>query len=218
MTLSLNKRSTSSTALTWQELDDNWTMLEEAISSVETTPGPQGPAGPQGIPGLKGDTGLRGVPGVAGAAGARGPAGTNGINGTNGTNGSSSNIAGPMGPKGTNGAIGPIGPAGPAGISGATLFTTIYDVTSSRVKNTVYTNTIGKPIFIAVTSDTINIGSFGVFIVTSILKLTINSTAFITAVGSLTGIIPAGATYKVELINTEVEGATPTITSWKELY
>ena len=50
--------------------------LEDSISNIELTPGPQGPAGP------KGDTGLQGPKGEQGPQGERGPQGPAGENGS----------------------------------------------------------------------------------------------------------------------------------------
>lgn len=59
--------------------------LEDGISNIELTPGPQGPAGPKGDTGAtgpKGDTGLQGPKGEQGPQGERGPQGPAGENGS----------------------------------------------------------------------------------------------------------------------------------------
>lgn len=77
------------------EVEAVQTNLQNQISNIQLTPGPQGPIGPQG---LKGDTGATGA---TGAKGDTGPVGT-------------------IGPTGATGAQGPIGLTGPAGATGAT--------------------------------------------------------------------------------------------------
>ena len=87
------------------------------------------------------------------------------------------------------------------------------DVLSSRVANTVYTNSTGKPIFIVVsgTQDTRD--------VPILLKATIDNKDISmhsygsTAIATLTLPIPNGSTYKVSASN----GSNPRITTWLEL-
>ncbi len=80
-------------------------QLQDQITAIETTPGPQGPKGPTGNPGPAGPAGPTGATGPAGAAG---PAGATGPAGA----------AGPAGPTGPAGVTGPAGPTGPSGANG----------------------------------------------------------------------------------------------------
>lgn len=81
-----------------QQLRNTLVSLDQAISGIELTPGPQGPTGP---------TGPQGPAGASGATGAQGPAGAQGI-------------AGPIGPTGATGATGPAGADGRTILSGTT--------------------------------------------------------------------------------------------------
>ena len=75
------------------EVNQNFTHLDDRITNISLTPGPTGPAGPQGLPGVNGQNGLNGLDGQdgatgpAGTTGPQGPAGTDGTNGINGTDG-----------------------------------------------------------------------------------------------------------------------------------
>ena len=90
---------------------------------------------------------------------------------------------------------------------------TYQDVLSSRVANTVYTNSTGKPIFIVVsgTQDTRD--------VPILLKATIDNKDISmhsygsTAIATLTLPVPNGSTYKINASN----GSNPRITTWLEL-
>lgn len=90
---------------------------------------------------------------------------------------------------------------------------TYQDVLSSRVANTVYTNSTGKPIFIVVsgTQDTRD--------VPILLKATIDNKEISmhsygsTAIATLTLPVPNGSTYKINASN----GSNPRITTWLEL-
>ena len=56
--------------------------IDQEISNIELTPGPQGEQGEQGtqgIPGAQGDIGLQGEQGLTGATGPQGPAGADGV-------------------------------------------------------------------------------------------------------------------------------------------
>lgn len=75
------------------EVNQNFTELDNRITNISLTPGETGPTGPQGIAGENGQNGLNGLPGLdgatgpAGTTGPQGPAGTDGANGIDGTNG-----------------------------------------------------------------------------------------------------------------------------------
>jgi len=75
------------------DVNQNFTHLDDRITNISLTPGPTGPAGPQGLPGVNGQNGLNGLDGQdgatgpAGTTGPQGPAGTDGTDGTNGING-----------------------------------------------------------------------------------------------------------------------------------
>jgi microcystin-dependent protein len=73
--------------------------VDEQISAIELTPGPEGPQGDPGPQGAKGDTGLQGPIGLTGAQGIQGEQGVQGVEG----------------PQGIQGEDGPEGPAGPPG-------------------------------------------------------------------------------------------------------
>jgi len=80
-------------------------QLDEKLSNLELTPGPQGkqgatgPIGPRGPQGVKGDRGPAGEPGPQGAAGPKGEAGPRGLPG----------LRGLPGPRGDRGMPGPEG-------------------------------------------------------------------------------------------------------------
>lgn len=90
---------------------------------------------------------------------------------------------------------------------------TYQDVLSSRVANTVYTNSTGKPIFIVVSAVQDNQGS------PIVLKATIDGKEIATysygssAIGTLTLPVPNGSTYKINVSN----GTNPRVTNWLEL-
>ncbi len=75
------------------DINHNFNYLDERITNISLTPGPQGPAGPagpQGIAGENGQNGLNGIDGVDGidgATGPQGPQGPQGPAGRDGTNG-----------------------------------------------------------------------------------------------------------------------------------
>ena len=77
------------------------TEIQDRLSTIELTPGPQGAdgrdgedgeAGPQGLPGPRGPQGLRGPRGHAGPKGARGPRGVQGATGPTGPAGSNATL------------------------------------------------------------------------------------------------------------------------------
>ena len=78
------------------------TYVDNAISTIELTPGPKGDTGEQGPQGEIGPQGPKGDKGDPGEIGPQGPQG----------------IQGPQGPKGDPGAQGPQGPQGEPGIQG----------------------------------------------------------------------------------------------------
>ncbi len=78
------------------DVNHNFTYLNNRIDNISLTPGPKGDAGA---------TGSQGPIGLTGPAGLQGVAGTNGANGLDGQNG-------------IDGATGPQGPAGPPGANG----------------------------------------------------------------------------------------------------
>mgnify|MGYP000041651534 FL=1 len=86
---------------TWQDGElithERLNAIENGISEIELTPGPQGATGP------KGDTGAQGPKGDRGETGPQGPKGE----------------VGPAGPQGEQGLQGLQGPAGPQGEKGA---------------------------------------------------------------------------------------------------
>ena len=96
--MSLTLRNTKGSKLTFTEMDDNFTYLDNKTG----TEGPQGATGPQGP---QGSTGAD-----SNVAGPQGPQGTAGSN---------SNVAGPQGPQGSTGADSNVaGPQGPIGSTG----------------------------------------------------------------------------------------------------
>lgn len=128
-------------------------FVNQEISRIELTPGPQGPAGPkgeQGVKGSKGDIGpqgLQGERGLPGETGPQGPPGEKGEQGPIGLTGPQGSI-GPKGDKGDKGEQGPPGPQGPPGVGGNadtvdskhiwTGTQSQYDDISSKDSNTLY--------------------------------------------------------------------------------
>lgn len=109
----------------WDEIDSKVSQdeLEDAISGIETTPGPQGPQGIAGPAGVKGDTGLQGEVGPAGETGPQGVKGDTGDQGLQGVKGDTGDqgiqgIQGVKGDKGDAGETGPKGDTGNQGIQG----------------------------------------------------------------------------------------------------
>ena len=104
-------------------------------------------------------------------------------------------ITGPTGPAGITGATGATGPTGPTGPAGSpvvsTVFTNVYDVTTSRRSGTVYTNSTGKPMFVraVLTTDGANPVN-SVFIIAGNMP---PDAGLLIA----DGIVPAGATYQI---------------------
>lgn len=112
--------------------------VDNEITQIELTPGPQGPkgdkgdTGPQGPQGLKGATGPQGAKGATGAAGpsgAQGPKGDIGPQGPKGDTGAQG-LRGATGPQGAKGATGASGAQGPKGDAGATPRITVGTVTT----------------------------------------------------------------------------------------
>lgn len=102
------------------------TYVDNAISTIELTPGPkgdpgeqgpQGEIGPQGPKGDKGDPGETGPQGAQGIQGPQGPQGDPGAQGPQGPQGEPG-IQGPKGDTGEKGDRGEQGPQGPAGQNG----------------------------------------------------------------------------------------------------
>lgn len=75
--------------------------LQNAINTIQLTPGPQGLPGPQGPQGPAGPAGPQGSIGLTGPTGPTGPQGPEGQ----------------IGPQGLQGQTGPQGPQGPAGVT-----------------------------------------------------------------------------------------------------
>lgn len=97
--------------------------VDNAISTIELTPGPAGPQGPQGEKGADGKDGAPGKDGAQGPKGDKGdkgdtgPAGPQGEKGADGAQGIQG-IQGPAGKDGAKGDKGDTGPQGPQGIQG----------------------------------------------------------------------------------------------------
>lgn len=83
---------------TWQDGElithERLNAIENGISEIELTPGPQGATGPKGDTGAQGPKGDRGETGPQGPKGEVGPAGPQGLQG----------LQGPAGPQGEKGA------------------------------------------------------------------------------------------------------------------
>lgn len=216
--------------LTWDQMDANWGSIQPLVAAGIPATGSTGAIGNTGIgntgatgsQGIQGVTGMTGV-GMTGPQGVTGPAGPQGPMGYwTGVTGGGGGGFGATGKTGMTGVQGPIGLVGPTGTSGASLFTTIYDVTSSRLPNVTYTNGHGRPIFIIITVDTVSVNDYVTFAATGSIVLTVtafNSTTLtdVTYVtSSLTAIIPEGARYQVT-VNT-VPYYVFNITSWHEVY
>ena len=96
-------------------VNDNYTTedyVNNAISNIELTPGPQGEQGIQGEQGPQGEQGIQGEKGDKGDQGIQGPQGEKGDKGEQGE-------IGPMGPQGPQGEQGPAGKdADPADLTG----------------------------------------------------------------------------------------------------
>jgi hypothetical protein len=90
-------------------------------------------------------------PGETGPIGATGPIGPIGATGLTGYTGSASTVAGPTGPVG---ATGPQGPSGSPSTVFGTTQTVYYQnqqlVTPGRLGATVYQNTTGRPLMVAI--------------------------------------------------------------------
>ena len=130
------------------------TYVDNAISTIELTPGPkgdtgeqgpQGEIGPQGPKGDKGDPGETGPQGAQGIQGPQGPQGDPGAQGPQGPQGEPG-IQGPKGDTGEKGDRGEQGPQGPAGQNGNDYVLTdadkqqiagLVDLTNYTTKNEV---------------------------------------------------------------------------------
>ena len=115
------------------------TYVDNAISTIELTPGPkgdtgeqgpQGEIGPQGPKGDKGDPGEIGPQGPQGIQGPQGPQGDPGAQGPQGPQGEPG-IQGPKGDTGEKGDRGEQGPQGPAGQDGGEPSAYIKDASVS---------------------------------------------------------------------------------------
>lgn len=103
--------------------------VNNAISNIELTPGPQGPQGIQGEQGPQGEKGDKGDQGEMGPQGPQGEQGPRGIQGPQGR-------AGNRGPQGIQGPQGEQGPEGPAGKDGKDADLTGY-ATEEYVNNLI---------------------------------------------------------------------------------
>jgi hypothetical protein len=114
------------------------TYVDEAISTIELTPGPAGPKGEDGAPGKDGEPGPKGEDGYTpvkgvdyfdGKDGADGAPGKDGKDGEPGPKGDKGDTGeqGPKGDQGIQGIQGETGPAGPAGQDGKDYILTEED-------------------------------------------------------------------------------------------
>jgi hypothetical protein len=92
--------------------------LEQELTNIELTPGPQGEQGMQGETGTTGTTGPQGDTGFTGSTGAQGPKGDTGLQGKQGVAGNNG-AEGAQGPQGLTGNTGEAGQEGPIGLKGA---------------------------------------------------------------------------------------------------
>ena len=105
--------------------------VDNQISTISLTPGPQGiqgiqgNVGPQGIQGIQGNVGAQGATGPQGIQGNTGPQGSQGIQGNVGAQGDKGDRGdrGDQGPKGDTGDQGPKGDQGPQGEPGSSANT-----------------------------------------------------------------------------------------------
>ena len=110
------------------------TYVDDAISAIELTPGPQGEQGPIGPQGPAGEAGPKGDPGDVGPQGIQGEQGVQGLQGIQGIQGEQG-PKGDKGDKGDTGATGPQGPEGPAGKDGEDYILT--DADKQQIANMV---------------------------------------------------------------------------------
>ena len=70
--IELNKRSLNpqDPSLTWEEVNENWRIIEDYLNNHVSVAGPQGPQGPQGYQGYRGYQGYKGDTGATGPQGA----------------------------------------------------------------------------------------------------------------------------------------------------
>lgn len=100
----------------------------------------------------------------------------------------------------------------PGGVSSGVLGAgqTWQDVTGDRVKNVVYTNSTGWPIYASVSKSLT--ASVAVELLVNGLLVAKMSAGTVSISGTLSAIIPAGATYEYRQTS-----GTATITDWSEL-
>ncbi len=70
--IELNKRSLNpqDPSLTWEEVNENWHIIEDYLNNHVSVAGPQGPQGEQGVQGYRGYQGFKGDTGETGSQGA----------------------------------------------------------------------------------------------------------------------------------------------------
>jgi hypothetical protein len=227
--MTLITRASKGSELTWEEMDSNWTGIENSLAAITGAPGPftgntgrtgAGNTGATGV-GITGHTGTTGATGVGitGPTGAQGITGAQGVQGVpgGGTGGGGLGYTGMTGKTGITGATGVpgvTGPVGNTGTSGASLFTAYHDFTSTKSAGTLYYNTTGTPLFIIVLSVPTEVNDYVNFSSVSNLTLSIDSVLMLSGPTCITGIVPAGSSYQVDLVG----WAGSVISSWKELY
>lgn len=87
---------------------------------------------------------------------------------------------------------------------------TFTNVTGSRVAGTLYTNSTGKPIAVYVTANSSAVGGFIQVSVNSVVVASVVSPQTIAGIGPGSIIVPAGATYQVNV-------GSATLAIWYEL-
>lgn len=128
--------------------------IDDAISGIELTPGPQGDTGPQGPTGATGATGAPGTNGTKGADGADGDDGLSAYevavaNGFVGTEPQwlaslESTVPGPQGPAGADSTVpGPTGPTGNTGAAGAAATISVGTVTTGSAGSSATVTNVG---------------------------------------------------------------------------
>lgn len=106
------------------------TYVNDAVATIELTPGPAGPQGPKGDKGDKGDTGPQGKEGAQGPRGFKGDTGPQGPQGVQGLQGDK----GAQGPQGERGPQGEPGPQGPKGADGTMSFEDLTEEQKASLK------------------------------------------------------------------------------------
>ena len=97
------------------------------------------------------------------------------------------------------------------GLGGMGVGQTWQDMTASRAYNTVYTNNTSRPIMISMNS-TLTITDQALLVIGGVtVSYSRNGDITGTIYGNILGIVPVGATYEVQKVN------TPTIFQWAEL-